>query len=206
MAFVTFGCRPARDLSWYSGNIGVGACQIGIRAWFVQSILRILFYSRKVLVMTSFGCHDFRIWCHSAQLCKPFSVWIVTFWLKYKNSCRDCASAVTCLICGRLSTSDRCSATCILGEWWAESVLLDSDMFWKSQLRKLIKASCRFELAMPLCNMRSLGIAGGVGSISKSWETEKSWWYELVKTNWSSKAVISFYDMRSPEMASRAMS
>ena len=52
-----------------------------------------------------------------------------------------------------------------------------------SVCRSLVKTSYRSEMAMPLCNMRSLGITGRVGSTSKSWETKKSWRYELVKIN-----------------------
>ena len=72
----------------------------------------------------------------------------------------------------RLSTSDRYFATYIPWEWWAESVLLGCDVFRMLSWGSLIKASCRSELAIPLCNMSSLGIAGGVSSILKSWETE----------------------------------
>ncbi|KAM2350248.1 hypothetical protein ACFX1X_013672 [Malus domestica] len=57
-----------------------------------------------------------------------------------------------------------------------------------------------------LCGVHFLGIASGVGSTSKSWETEKSWWYELAKTNWSSETMISLCDMRSLGMAGRVIS
>ncbi|KAM2436708.1 hypothetical protein ACFX1W_013899 [Malus domestica] len=56
---------------------------------------------------------------------------------------------------------------------------------------------------MPLCNMHSLGITGGV---EKSWEIEKSWRYELAKTNWSSETMISLCDMHSLRIVGRVIS
>ena len=168
MAFVTLGCHPARAYPGIRGNIGIEACQIGIRAWFVQSILRILFYSRKVLVLTSFGCHYFRILCQLVQLCKSLSDWIVTFWLKFKNSCRDCASSVTCLICWTTL-----SIRLILYDVHPLGMMVRVSITWKRRVLEisiwgiLVKTNRRFEMAMPLCNMRSLGIEGGVGSTSK---------------------------------------
>ena len=49
---------------------------------------------------------------------------------------------------------------------------LEATCFRNLSWGSLIKASGRSKLAMPLYNMRSLGIAGGVGSTSKSWETK----------------------------------
>ena len=51
---------PTLVFKGYQGR----ACQFGIRAWFVQSILRIFRYCSGVSVITSFGCHDFQICCY----------------------------------------------------------------------------------------------------------------------------------------------
>ena len=172
MAFVTLGCRPARDHPDIPRISGSGRVRLvserGLfRAYlgFFSILLKCWFWHHLDVTTSGF------VW-QSMQLWKSLSDWIVTFWLKFKSSCRDCASSVTCLICWTTL-----SIRLILYDVHPLGMMVRVSITWKRRVLEisiwgiLVMTSCRFEMTMPLCNMRSLGIAGGVGSTLKSWET-----------------------------------
>ena len=125
--------------------------------------------------------------------------------VKYKNSCRDCASAVTCLI-----WLDDFHIGLILCQVHSREMVSRVSVSWKRRVLEILVEEvssrpavdpnwqCHSATCVPL-KFRAESV------LHRNLGKRKSWRYELVKTNWSSESVISLYDMCSPEMASRAM-
>ena len=201
MAFVTFGCRPAcahpgvRGISGsgrvrlvserglFGAYLGSSVTIVMCRSWrhldVTTSEFRAIQRSCANLSLFELSYSSWNTRIHVGIVPQRWRVWFVG-WLSHQIDTMP--RAITgngelsqCYLEARISVEEVSSRPTVDLNWW-----------WHSAH------------AFPRnCGRSRLYI--------EILENGKSWWYELVKTNWSSESVISLYDIRSPEMASRAM-